>query len=77
MKDFRYKLASILIEAGISGIKQGVLTHKMLKHATASELTEQLEEWLELGYVQRFVYFNKTNKVTHWRATEAIKDVEV
>jgi hypothetical protein len=66
-------LISILVNAGVGGIRQRDLTHRMRNVATVKEFMPILEQWRRAHIVQRFTITDQPHRpTTIWRATEKL-----
>ena len=74
--DARDLLISILLNAGVAGIRQRDLTHGMRNVAVVSEFMPWLEQWRRENRVQRFFLNTAANRpTTIWRATDKLKEI--
>lgn len=72
------RLRELLIEGGITGLKQSEIIVSLRNTMKAPEIREILEEWRKEGYVQRFRLSPKTagRPITVWRATNKILEMK-
>lgn len=68
-------LRDLLISHGVNGINQSVITHTLMYIGDAKKLQAKLEEWRQIGAVQKFRKEGKHRPATIWRATEKILDL--